>query len=460
MNKQKFIAGEWVHNLASALVELKKLQAPFLENYWKQNSYPVQRLHNGRDETPFHSDDLFHLYQMALYSKRNGEDTYYKPLLAALDPVRGLLRLHPILARALGRMIGNDDFQVQILGSSSLTTLSSLIGGLMERENELSDGDFTQTLSELNALLESSGNRDANDLLGDLNRGYDVVVFHGLHLEEKLEIGDGFFMFPYEQVRDFIDEDLLKDVAPHEVKFRDWRLTGVVVRPYRWKPVFRDKYSLSGDQTEPPVMIERDVLEFLDLLAISHKVPITYLMSIRECVSRSACSLLGQSHGQGGFSYGSSVLGKHYGFHKIPNIQSDAFDLAKSIFQGRKSPSYYEAAVVIRRLSEALSRNGPFALGDRVVDVALTLELMFKPNGRRTSQQLQEAVSNLLENDEEEIERVKNEIKHFYDVRSAIVHGPVDAKKKRLLAECSRAFENGFDVARRSLFKKLHESFD
>lgn len=48
---------------------------------------------------------------------------------AALDPVRGVLRDHPVLARALGKRINVNDVQVGVLNGSSLTSLSALIVG-------------------------------------------------------------------------------------------------------------------------------------------------------------------------------------------------------------------------------------------------------------------------------------------------------------------------------------------
>ena len=55
---------------------------------------------------------------------------------------------------------------------------------------------------------------------GDLNIGYHVVLFHGLCLEEEIDIGGGLAMLPFEQARAFVDEEVLKDMAPDVARYR------------------------------------------------------------------------------------------------------------------------------------------------------------------------------------------------------------------------------------------------
>ena len=47
---------------------------------------------------------------------------------------------------------------------------------------------------------------------GDLDIGYDAVLFHGLCLEEEIDIGGGLAMVPFERARAFVDEGVLKDM--------------------------------------------------------------------------------------------------------------------------------------------------------------------------------------------------------------------------------------------------------
>ena len=132
-------------------------------------------------------------------------------------------------------------------------------------------------------------------------------------------------------------------------------------------------------------------------------------------------------------------------------------DEAGKLFGERNDDRYSDCAPAIARLAEALARSGRFTVDDQILDVAIVLERIHKPDGRGISAQLQESVASLLANGSEEQTRMKEEIKHFYDVRSAIIHGPKDERKRRLLGERTEAFQAGFDLARRSVLKLLSD---
>ena len=91
---------------------------------------------------------------------------------------------------------------------------------------------------------------------GDLDIGYDVVLFHGLGLREKFEIGDGMMLVPFEQARAFVDGSVLEDVAPTVIKYNDWRSVGAVVKPFRWKPQWRTGYEGEPELDRPPFFRE------------------------------------------------------------------------------------------------------------------------------------------------------------------------------------------------------------
>ena len=126
----KFEAEAWIERLAVALRGLSEGQRPFLEEYWRYNPRHYVEF-DGRDETPFPLNDLGAIYFLAKHGGMYGEHAYYAPLRAAMHPVRTVLRSHPVLWRALGLLLDNDGFWVQIRGHGSRTSLTDLIGGLM-----------------------------------------------------------------------------------------------------------------------------------------------------------------------------------------------------------------------------------------------------------------------------------------------------------------------------------------
>ena len=450
MTSKAFDIEGWIDRVTAAVRVLAHAQEPFLQAYW-QHVPRKQVIVNRRDVTPFPLDDLRMLYAKALHGF--GEGGNYKALRTAMDPVRTLLRSHPTLWRAVGPLINNDDFWVQICGHGNLTSLTDLIGGLMARADQLPGDGFHEAAGELHALLDSASGGHAQAVPGDLNIGYDVVLFHGLCLEDEIDIDGELTMLPFERARTFVDEEVLKDMAPDVVRYRDWRLVGAVVKPFRWRPVFRRR----GDPTEsdgvPPRSFAPDALEFLELLAVSHRVPIVCLAAVRECLNRSACHLLGQAHNHGGVQSGRPVH-RHDPFEKPPRPRSEAVAEAKTAYGERKSERYGNLAPIVARLAEALARYGRFAAQDKILDVAIVLERMYELDGGEISHKMRTRSSWFLGRDAEERLRVMKTVKEFYSVRSKIVHSGT----RKLSAEKYReSFDTGFDLAARTLFKLLEE---
>ena len=452
MKSEEFGAGNWIERLARALRGLSQAQGPFLRNYWQHN--PRNRVVvDGRDETPFPLDDLETIYLFARHGRMVGEREYYAPLRAAMDPVLSLLRSHSTLWRVVGPLIDNDEFWISIRGHGVRTSLTNVIAGLMARADELPGDGFDAAAGELHAFLDSAEGGAANAVPGDLDIGYDAVVFHGMCLEKEIDIGDGLSMLPFERARAFVDEAVLKDMAPDVVRFRDWRLVGAVVRPFRWRPVLRRQGDLRDREAEPTGPFAQDALEFLELLAVSHRVPIVCLAVVRECLKRSACRLLGQGHNHGRVQWGRPVH-RFDSFATSPVLRTEALAEARTAYEERKDQRYRKLSPVVARLAEALARDGRFAAEDRILDVATGLERMYELDGGEISHKMRTRASWFLGRDSEDRVRVMKSVRNFYGVRSDIVH---KGKRKGSAAKYREAFDTGFDIAARTLFKLLRD---
>ena len=450
MKSDEIEARAWIGRLARALPGLSKAQGPYLKELW--DHYPrMNVVVGGRDETPFPLDDLRMLYSQA--ARGLGDHAYYAPLRAAIDPVRSVLRSHPVLWGVVGPLLDNDDFWMQIRGHGGKTSLTDLIGGLMARADELPGEGFEAAAGELHALLDSSTVGDAGGVPGGLDIGYDSVLFHGLCLEGEIDIGGGLTMLPFERARAFVDEEVLKDMAPDVVRYRDWRLVGAVVKPFRWRPVLQRRGDLRDTEAEPPRPFVSDALDFLELLAVSHRVPIVCLAAVRECLSRSACRLLGQGHNHGGVQWGRPVH-RFDPFSTPPGPRSEAVAEAKRAYGERKSLRYGKLAPVVARLAEALARDGRFAAEDKILDVAIALERMYELGGGEISHKLRTRSSWFLGRNPEDRVRVMESVAKFYRVRSEIVH---KGKPKASEEKYRVAFDTGFDLAARTLLKLLKE---
>lgn len=446
----------WEVRLELVLNALADAQEPFLEAYWQTSGHPTQITFNGQNETPYPSEEVGRLYEAAGFAKHDRDQEYLAPLRTALDHVRDVMRLHPSLTCVSSTVFGDDGFQVGILNARSLTSLSRVIVGQMARRDACPEKRFRSSIIELNSLLQLSGGRQNHPLSNRLDIGYDIALFHGARVLDTVELGDGYSLMPYSRLREHVDDEWLEDVAPDQVRWRDWDSIFAVVHRFRWKPEIRppNSYDSSLFRGMPPSFDER-VSAFANLLAVSNGIPLRWMMTIEGCVPRASSDLLGLIHNFSSARKGRSIGHLFAPFRETPIFDHELIRNARQHVFETDGGAYAELVPVIQRLAEALGRDGQYASEDKVLDVAVSLERLFKPTGRRISLELQNAVAVTLGTSEESKAQFKNQVKHFYDVRSAIIHGPVDAKKKQLLTETGEAFQNGFELARAALMKKL-----
>ena len=455
MTAGEFSADEWIDRLARALAGLAGAQEAYLQEYYRQNPR-VHVIYGGTDGDPpaFPLDDLQALYLMGHHGNASGEQEYYEPLCAVLDPVRSILRSHPTLERVVSRTIGRDEFWMKILSSGSLTSLTNLIAGLMARAAELSGDRFRVAAGELNAFLTPAGEVGPADVLGGLDVGYDAVLFYGLTLKERIEIAaDGMAMLPFDQSRAFLDVSIVKELAPPGALSHGWRSVGAVVRPFPWRPVFLRTGYPGTQEPDNPGSFFRQASTFLEVLAVAHAAPVLCLATLPHCIHQSAGRLLGGVNPGGSFSRGRSAQ-EFNGWDKCLDLAPEALAAAIKAFADRKSEAFGKMAPVIAWLCEALEGDGRFAAELRFVHVAKALERMYDLPERAISRTLQNRISGYLGSDSESRERLKQGAKVFYDERSGSVH---NRKGKPSPQRNRDAFAKGFDIARRTLFKLLDE---
>ena len=454
MTVEEFLAEYWIDHLASALRSLAEVQEPYLQEYCRQNP-PVHVVFEERSGNPpaFPLDDLRDLYAMAYHSKVFSKEEYYAPLCAVLDPVRHILRSHPTLARVASPIIGRDEFWMEILNTSNSTSPADLIAGLMARAAELSGDRFRTAAGELNVLLTPATEGEPPGVLGGLDVGYDAILFYGLTLKERIDVVDGMVILPFEQMLAYVDERLVEELAPPGARFHGLRSVGAVVRPFRWRPVFCRTGYERETKLGNPLPFFREARTFLELLAVAHTAPVLRLATLAHCIDRSAGRLLGLADHRGNLDRGRSAQ-QFDGFDECLELVPEPLAEAREAFENRKSERYARVAAIVARLSEALARDGQLAVEDRILDVAIALERMYVLDKGKISRKLRNRASCYLGTDVESRERVKESVKEFYDTRSDIVHSRSDNMSPHRKRE---AFRKGFDIARRTLFKRLHE---
>ena len=340
-----------------------------------------------------------------------------------------------------------------MVNSGMSISAGDLIAGLMARAADLSGEGFREAARELNAFLSPAGDGEAAGVLSDLDEGCDALLFYGLTVSERFDVEHGMAVFPFSEVRRFVDRELVEELAPAGTGFHGWRSVGAIIRPFRWRPVFRQRGSVNEPMGRPPGPFFSEARTFLDLLAVSHAAPVLPLATISDCIDRAAARLFGVGRQDPGM-YRKWAADGFDGLAECPVLRPAALEEARYAFGNRQSVCYQRMAPFVMRLAEALGRDGRFAMRDKVVDVAIALEGMFELPKWEKLRKLEKRVSGFLGTDADDKQRVRENIRTLYEARSEIVHsGSGEASPFRNGA----AFVSGFDLARRSLFKLLRE---
>jgi len=455
MTEAEFSAGEWIDRLARVLPALAEAQKPFLPGYRDIRAFlpAIPGVDDGGSPA-VRMGELGALYVMAQHSHLRGEEAHYGALNSALDPVRHILLRHPTITRVVGPIIGRDSFYMQILSSGGSTSPAGLAAELMARAAEHSGDGFRKAAGELHAFLVSPWEEDAPELPDGLDLGYDAVLFHGPAVTERIDVAEDVVLLPFERVRAFVDEEVVYELAPPGAGFHRYRSVGAAARTYRWRPVFyRAGCERPGDPHDAGPFHRRARI-FLDLLAVAHAKPVRPLVEMSHRIDRSGGRLLGREGGDLGWYRRGRSARAFDGFEAPPELEQTALADAREAFGNRASERFRRMAPVVGRLAEALARDGPFAVADRVLDVGIALERMYVLDEGKISRKLRNRAARYLATDAAGQESVRKTVQEFYAVRSDIVHN----RLHRLTPErVHAAFCNGFDIARRSVFKLVRE---
>lgn len=445
----------WTKRLSASLHELEAAQQPFLQWYFTPSGY-TRILRNGQDETPYPSEAIGKLYDDALFEARFRDSEKFKKLKVALDPVRGVLRDHPTLSRAMGRNLTRDEFQVGILSHTSMTTLSQLIVGVMECQDEGSTDPFLKPASDLNTLLELSWGQSSKQEAGSLGTAIDVAVYCGARFEDEVDLGEEYALLPFEQLTEHVDVDWLKAAAAEQVTWRRLEQVFGIVRRFSWKPRIGDlHFPPEPEKRNPPPLFHRWAAEFANLLSVVMSQRVSWLATFEGCIPRRASGLLGSQHESAQTHKGRSISHLFSPFDNVEAVRSEQINLVKELFAKRRNTEYPEMAAIIQRLAEAHRRDGRFSLEDKVLDLAIVFERLFKPRGRTIGRDLGKSAAELLAVTDEDKATIKEQLRHFYKIRSAIIHGPSDERSRRLISQSEKAWQGCEPIAQAALLRKI-----
>ena len=448
----------WADNLARALAKLADVQ----QYYWGELD-ERRRLDKGMetDMPPglAKSDPSRHLRSFYCFDcwRRGWRRGKYSELCRLLEEASDIVGKHPALADVLQANERCNEFGALFLNHPLSTSRLAIIAGLTCRAKEVGKDGFGVAARELKALLDLSLGNESDPVPGNLDLGHHVSLFYGLRFDERFEIADDVMVVPLEQVDAFVVRNQLFSVAPSLVMWSNWKSVGAIIKCFRWKPVLfsKDSQQPEVDWDTPPFrdvnLFSEDARQFIDLLAVTHGVPVVHLMDLALCTDRRASLLFGRPHYHSGASWkwapsSDSLMGSH-------PLDIDALDQIKQLPWADRG-RYQEFGPIVSRLSGALARTGQYATDDKILDVAIALEQIYELGQGEISFKLRTRAACFLESDIQARLRVFKDVKYFYDKRSAIVHRRTKEKPGQTKED---VFNKGFDVARRSVVKLLQQ---
>ena len=455
-----FDVEDWIAQLSTALTNLTA--TAYLYSSWRfPGRIPITDGLSAEESKATEHENLFRFAQLAQQA-REWRSVFFSASITTdaerEEVVCSVLQLHPIMSVVLvpgdpyvgllRPLWGVTGFPLDYL-AHKLAKSACLFGA-------------EETARRLHKFLSEG---KARQLVG-----YEVTLFPGLHVDRHIDIDDGLFLAPYEEVSAHFGPDPgLEDVTddhPHpifpeeyDLLLRDPSRVSALVREFRWGPAIYNPTPYSPPADIRPLYAANsmdasglaDEVEIMrGMLAIAtkaHQWNWTSYIVVEPWVT----DLFDVYGGRGGRSYH-----RYFNDWWRPNDPPDGWEeLFGAMAQQRRRYSRNKKQLdqldyAISRIAASYSRAGRFRLADKVIDIAIALEVIYEANDRGIFGKLRDRAASLLASDTAKPEDITKKMRAFYRARSAIVHGG------RLVAnefdeKTEEAIRHGLDMARQTI---------
>ena len=286
--------------------------------------------------------------------------------------------------------------------------------------------------------------------------GFEVAVVRGLAVDGAVELAPGTFVTTY---GDAVARGLAKKREPEPLGFGpDHEADGasVVCREMTWrpclvgpqaanhKPSLTPKPSYAG-KPGPALSVVLDSLS----VVMEQRVE---LVEIYSCAPAFTDINLN-------FAPGSSTwftVNDQWRTQQLTSCQALRVGTVLEAWTGVRGRNRSRLELGLARLASSIRRNrGRFPLEDRILDVAVALEVLYGLEGGELTHKLSTRAAYLLGGDspEKRVE-VYDRVQELYRARSSIVHGRKRLNRKER-GEAQKAAESGFEIGRDTLVELL-----
>ncbi len=372
----------------------------------------------------------------------------------ALDKPLAILRDHPELLRTL-KSAGEDEGLLFLFPhQTDVVSSKDLVLRLLKR-TALSTGHETARL--LNRYLTEGAARQLE--------AREFVVIYGLKLAGRIGLGNGAFLAPLDDrfisEEGFTDEeaDKLKSYGAGSEEFRNQSGgSSVFVRDLKWGPgVAPGSDGQNAEMAEISHSFPYGVETVVILLSIASRCPLaTSARHIR------APAWMHEIHTISRFGGWSSATLRLDGWWEEQALSSEAEDRFERLmaawprFQFASDREHDAFMLAVWRLWRSFSRIGGWELQDRILDYAIALEILYRPDKNEVTYTLSTRAAWLLGKTPQQRRTIFDKVTRFYAIRSGIVHGSTSRKRKKIpLESIEQACANGRELACDSLLELL-----
>ena len=425
MPQPEFDSSAWTEQLANALEAL----APTTELYVEEAVGEQLVSHDEYRALARQAEDHLGRTRVRSPSARFIQEEQLPTALRAL-------RTHPLISSALS--LDDNDGQI-IMGFPRRVfraELAALAGNLVKLAIRQ---DGRHAAEALHRFLDLGRRRELT--------GHEITGFYGLKTSGRIDIADGAFLAPFEDVKDeFRLQDFVRGSA-WDNPVHEGRHVTVLVREFAWGPGVASPREDRFWHATYAFPVDDEVI--LSLLCAAMRSPSPELMKSALFI-RVPMWLEGihPIFGDGvEFGYG----GPPDSQYRESELSSDAVAGLQEMAQGWLDYQGDRDALEIaaRRIRASFSRTGKFEAEDRVLDVAIALEIMYESESPETTYGLASRAGWFLGNDPTHRLEIFDRVRDFYKVRSSLVHRGRPPRGSRDALD--RASLDGTDLALETL---------
>ena len=279
----------------------------------------------------------------------------------------------------------------------------------------------------------------------------EIIVVQGLIVAERVDLGRGAYLAPYEDARIEFDlpeepEPFQKTTTPNAAALVRSLEFGPAIGPPEKDSGLPDMHVRYRFPTDCRIGLETwfyDAKFLVDMLSIAGRAPLlsrTRYVKLSKWIQEIDPNFAHWSRDSDGFVSDAWPKGR-----ELSKSDAETF-VALSRDWYAKLGKPHALALAVRRLAASLSRpGGRFGEEDRIFDVAIALEIFY---GGKMGRELAKRAARLLGADATEQIRTYDQARWFYRVRSRLVHTEESAPARDSLYG---ELEAGRDLACRSL---------